>query len=93
MFWLSLSFLLFDNSAIETARIAHFANGKKPRITIIDKNADTEKNYFKTRYPYYEFKEDVKISELEELWEKYSDIDRKLVNAIPAILKLSESKH
>ncbi|MBC8184320.1 NAD-binding protein [candidate division KSB1 bacterium] len=40
--------------ALQTARIAHYANGKKPRITIIDKNMDEKKELFLNNYPRFE---------------------------------------
>ncbi|QGY47286.1 hypothetical protein GM418_27560 [Maribellus comscasis] len=57
----------------ETIRLAHFANDKITKITVIDSDASTEKNYFKSRYPLYELIDDIHIEfingslELEEI--------------------------
>ena len=39
---------------LQTAKEAHFANGKKPRVTVIDRRADPKRRIFYGRYPQFD---------------------------------------
>ncbi len=53
--------------AIQTARVAHFGNGQKTLITIIDKNARELENSFLSKYPGLKSMQDIGFDFIEDL--------------------------
>jgi voltage-gated potassium channel Kch len=56
-----------ESVALQAARIAHFANGKKLKVSIIDRKNEDRKNSFFNRYPAYVDLCDVVSSEGEDI--------------------------
>ncbi len=46
--------LMGQSLTLQTAKEAHFANGKKPRVTVIDRRADPKRRIFYGRYPQFD---------------------------------------
>lgn len=43
-----------ESVALQAAKIGHYASGQRPRITIIDRDAESRQNRFYGRYPQFE---------------------------------------